>query len=286
MSFPDDLHVYPLPIGEPYQWTEVNDQPLEASQRDVPLGYEGHFLAGLQQAFSGAVISKPWMGTYSQSFLSQPTGTAQYDTQMHPEPTIDVHSGHNHQYSPAYYTNVSHQNPTGDYGSFFDQPMSFNLPVTPFNNLPLSPSTQGDSSMAPAVLTTSSEQVLGASSLTPFAEASTTHRCQFDRNGSPCHTSIIAKRREAAEHLRVYHKVKRNSSWVTCLWDGCMQRIRADGLSRHIVNCHMKAKLRCPICFKMESSVSSLQRHRQRGCVIEFRKTGNWFKRSSCASKS
>ncbi|KAH7923069.1 hypothetical protein BV22DRAFT_608207 [Leucogyrophana mollusca] len=178
--------------------------------------------------------------------ITNDTGMVQYDPQVYLGFMIDDRSGYNHQYSPADHTAVSHQNLTGDHGSFADQAIPFNLPVTPFNNLLPSPSIQGDSSMAPAVLNVPSEQALGASSLAPFAEASTTHRCQFDHNVSACHTSIIADRLSVARHLRLYHNVKINSSRVTCLWEGCTKEIRADSLSRHIVNRHMKTRLGCP----------------------------------------
>ncbi|KAH7918989.1 hypothetical protein BV22DRAFT_1041306 [Leucogyrophana mollusca] len=199
MSLLDYLRVYPLPIGELYQRAEINDQPLEVPQQNVPLGYEDTFWAELEQAFTGAAISQPLENTYAPS-------------------------------------------------------------------LPLSPSIQGDSLTTPDAPNVSLEQTLGASSLAHFVEAPTTHTCQFDRNGSPCHKSIIANRLDVARHLRLYHNVKRNSSRVTCLWDGCMKEIRADSLSRHIVNRHMNAKLGCPRCFEILPSVSSLRRHRQRGC--------------------
>ncbi|KAH7918991.1 hypothetical protein BV22DRAFT_1041307 [Leucogyrophana mollusca] len=199
MSLLDYLRIYPLSIGEIYQRGEINDQPLEVPQQNVPLGYEDTFWAELEQAFTGAAISQPLVNTYA---------------------------------------------PT----------------------LPLSPSIQGDSLTTPDAPNLSLRQTLGASSLVHFTQATTTHGCQFDCNGSPCHTSVIANRLDVARHLRLYHNIKRNSSRVSCLWDGCMKEIRADSLSRHIVNCHMNATLGCPRCFKMLSSVSSLRRHRQTGC--------------------
>ncbi|KAH7918983.1 hypothetical protein BV22DRAFT_1051365 [Leucogyrophana mollusca] len=215
-----------------------HEQPLEVSQQNATLGHEDDFLAGSQRAFTGDVISQPLMDTSTpMSPIATDTGMVQYHPQMYLGPVIDDHSEYNVQYSPAYKTGVSHHNPTEDHGSFVDRPISF-------NNLPLSPSTQGDSPTAPPVLTTSSEQALGASSLAPLAEASTTHTCHwFDRNESPCHGSIIADRSDAAQHLRDHHGVKRNSSLVTCLWDGCMKRMRGDSLSRHIVNLHMNIAL-------------------------------------------
>ncbi|KAH7923067.1 hypothetical protein BV22DRAFT_1036742 [Leucogyrophana mollusca] len=202
MSILDYLHVYPLPVGELYQWGETNNQPLEVPQQNLPLGYEDSFWAELDQAFTGAVISQPLVDTY-----------------------------------------------------------------TP--NLPLSPSILGDPLVTPDLLNVPSEQASGASSFAHFAQASTLHRCQFDCNGSPCNISIIADRLDVARHLRRYHNVKRNSSRVTCFWDGCMKEIRADSLSRHIVNRHMNTKLSCPRCFKMLSSGNSLRRHRQRGCGVK-----------------
>lgn len=91
--------------------------------------------------------------------------------------------------------------------------------------------------------------------------------CQWTKNGiTICKVMVQATRSHLNRHLHTHHGFGGSDTQQTrCRWAGCRETMQQGSIARHMVTCHLQAKVTCPMCFKKLSRQDVISKH-QRVC--------------------
>ncbi|KAF8441432.1 hypothetical protein L210DRAFT_3537182 [Boletus edulis BED1] len=83
---------------------------------------------------------------------------------------------------------------------------------------------------------------------------------------------VQATRPHMNRHLHAHHGFGGPDTRQTrCYWAGCEATMQQGSIARHMVTCHLQAKVTCPLCSKKLSRQDVISKH-QRVCPA----AGSW----------
>lgn len=90
--------------------------------------------------------------------------------------------------------------------------------------------------------------------------------CLWTEGGVICNVMVQATRSHMNRHLHTYHGFGGSDTrQARCYWAGCGAMMQQGSIARHMVTCHLQAKVTCPMCFKKLSRQDVISKH-QRVC--------------------
>jgi len=90
--------------------------------------------------------------------------------------------------------------------------------------------------------------------------------CLWTEGGVVCDVTVQATRSQMNRHLHAYHGFGGTDTRQTrCYWAGCGEIMQQGSIARHMVTCHLQAKVTCPTCSKKLSRQDVISKH-QRIC--------------------
>ncbi|KAN0090945.1 hypothetical protein V8E55_004511 [Tylopilus felleus] len=96
--------------------------------------------------------------------------------------------------------------------------------------------------------------------------------CLWTKGGIICNVMVPATRSHMNRHLHAYHGFcGSDTQQTTCHWAGCDATMQQGSIARHMVTCHLQAKVTCPMCSKKLSRQDVISKH-QRVCPA----AGTW----------
>ncbi|KAF8557993.1 hypothetical protein OG21DRAFT_1504666 [Imleria badia] len=96
--------------------------------------------------------------------------------------------------------------------------------------------------------------------------------CLWTEGGIICNVMVQATRSHMNRHLHAYHGFCGSDTRQTkCHWAGCGAVMQQGSIARHMVSCHLQAKVTCPMCSKKLSRQDVISKH-QRVCPA----AGTW----------
>jgi len=98
------------------------------------------------------------------------------------------------------------------------------------------------------------------------------YHCQWVTDGVICDAVVQATRSHMNRHLHTHHGFGGSDTRPTrCSWAGCEATMQQGSIARHMVTCHLQAKVTCPMCSKKLSRQDVISKH-QRVCPA----AGTW----------
>ena len=98
------------------------------------------------------------------------------------------------------------------------------------------------------------------------SDASASYPCQWTEGGIICNVMVQATRSHMNRHLHTYHGFGGSDTRQTrCYWARCGETMQQGSIARHMVTCHLQAKVTCPMCSKKLSRQDVIFKH-QRVC--------------------
>ena len=90
--------------------------------------------------------------------------------------------------------------------------------------------------------------------------------CLWTEGGITCNVMVLATRSHVNRHLHARHEFGGSDTRQTrCHWAGCGEIMQQGSIARHVVTCHLQAKVTCPMCSKKLSRQDVISKH-QRVC--------------------
>lgn len=97
-------------------------------------------------------------------------------------------------------------------------------------------------------------------------DASASYPCLWMEGGVICSGMVQATRSNINRHLHTFHGFGGPDTRQTmCHWAGCGETMQQGSIARHMVTCHLQAKVTCPMCSKKLSRQDVISKH-QRVC--------------------
>lgn len=97
-------------------------------------------------------------------------------------------------------------------------------------------------------------------------DAPVSYPCSWADGGVICNVMVQATRSHMNRHLHAYHGFGGSDTRQTrCYWAGCGETMQQGSIARHMVTCHLQAKVTCPMCSKKLSRQDVISKH-QRVC--------------------
>lgn len=94
----------------------------------------------------------------------------------------------------------------------------------------------------------------------------TSYPCQWTEGGVICNVMVQATRSHMNRHLHAHHGFKgSDTQQMKCQWAECGEIMQQGSIARHMVTCHLQAKVTCPMCSKKLSRQDVISKH-QRVC--------------------